>query len=150
MIAQLFPRALLSHRSALEYKPTETGEIYISSNTNREVAYPGLKLVFLRSRPPLPSDPAFAGFKVSSLPRALMENLSSRGPKSLPPEDIEKKLASILGTKGEAELNRIRDEARTVAEALGWKREIRKQRGSFDGAHLELTSPNYSAEDVPH
>lgn len=35
IISQLYPNALLSHRSALEFKPSEQNEIILTSTTNR-------------------------------------------------------------------------------------------------------------------
>src|SRR5689334_18683776 len=55
IVSNLFPNSLLSHRSALEYRPTPDGEIFLTSSTNREVRYPGLILKFNRGSGPLKS-----------------------------------------------------------------------------------------------
>jgi Fic/DOC family len=122
IVAGLFPRALLSHRSALEFTPTTEGEIFLTSNTNRVVAYPGLRLRFLRGPGPQPDDPPFLTFHTSSLARALLENLSARAadPRCLPLAELEARLDRVLTVEGEAGLNQLRDRARELARDVGW------------------------------
>jgi hypothetical protein len=53
IVSNLFPKALVSHRSALELKTTSTGIIFLIGNTNREVKYANLTLkIFERTRCP--------------------------------------------------------------------------------------------------
>ncbi len=128
IVSRLFPDALISHRTALEYQPSRKGEVFLTGQTNRTVMYPGLQLRFLRGPRPLADDPRFIGVRASSLPRALLENLSvARGPnKSVDRADLEHRLEQILRDGGTAALNAIRDRARAVADTLGWDREAAK------------------------
>lgn len=129
IISHLFPKAVLSHRSALEYRPTPEGIIYLTGATNRRLHYPGLTVEFSRGPSQLPDDPPFLQFHVSSLPRALLENLSATQRtvnRCLATPELEKKLEDILQVKGEADLNRLRDRARILAKELGWKAEFKK------------------------
>ncbi len=151
VVSRLFPGVLLSHRSALDYRPDEKGKIYLTSSTQREVHYPGLTLQFLRGPAPLPTDPAFLNFFASSLPRALLENLSiARGntkTKILPIEEIEAKLEQILHEKGEDALNLIRDQTRTIAKKLKWETEFKKL-DQMVGALLGTRSPKKVKGDL--
>ncbi len=130
IISNLFPKALLSHRSALEYKPSPKGEIVLTSNTNREIVYPGLTVRFIRGPLPLKDDLQFLNLKASSLPRALLENLSRvqtrNTTKILPLEEIEKRLEQILNLKGEKALNELRDRASEISKKFRWKSEFKK------------------------
>jgi hypothetical protein len=127
IVARLFPAALVSHRTALEFVPSPAGEVFITGTSNREVRYPGLVLRFVRGPGPLPDDPKFLTIRSSSLPRALLENLSARKAsraRVLPLEDVETRLEQLLHTSGEVELNRVRDRAREIADELGWRAEL--------------------------
>ena len=128
IVATLFPRALISHRTALEFKPSPDGEIFITATTNRRVAYPGLTLCFARGPGPLADDPKFLTMRSSSQPRALLENLSTtrRGsrPRTAPIEEVEKRLEQILRVEGEAGLGQVAERARQIARELGWGVEL--------------------------
>lgn len=124
VVANLFPEALLSHRTALEFQPGPQGEVVITGTTNRKLRYPGLVLDFVRGPAPLADDPPFLSLRSSSLARAFLENLSTRGrdpARTLAREALEARLERILHSGGEAELQRIRDRAREIADELGWK-----------------------------
>lgn len=132
IVARLFPSALVSHRTALEFIPSPRGEVFITGTSNREVRYPGLVLKFIRGPGPLPDDPRFLTIRSSSVPRALLENLAARKSSQsrvLPVEQLEARLEQILHTNGEAELNGVRDRARQIAEELGWHAELERLDG---------------------
>lgn len=130
IVAQLFPDALISHRTALEFKPSPEGEIFITGRTNRSVTYPGLTLRFIRGPGALPDDPRFLTIRSSSQARAFLENLSTRSPERvLPIEQLEARLALLLDLGGEAELNKLRDRARELAGELGWRQELARLEG---------------------
>jgi hypothetical protein len=129
IVSELFPSALLSHRSALEYKPSPTHELILTGTTNRKLELPGLTLTFVRGPQALEDDSQFRSFRVSSTPRALLESLStskSTAHRSLTPNDLEKRLEEILKIRGVSELNTMRDRARQIARQLGWQREFQK------------------------
>jgi hypothetical protein len=101
----------------------------ITGTTNRKLSYPGLVLDFVRGPAPLPDDPPFLSLRSSSLARAFLENLSTRGRdpmRVLSREAIEARLERILHAGGEGELQRIRDRAHDIANELGWKRQFRE------------------------
>lgn len=130
IVSHLFPTAILSHRSAIEFTPDSNGYIHLTGNTNRIVRYPGLALKFHKGPKALPSDHDFLEFKSASFERALLENLSVTKKEAtnagLPIETLEKKLEDLLHTKGEIELNKVRDRAKTLAKSHHWAREYEK------------------------
>jgi hypothetical protein len=129
IVARLFPKALISHRTALEFSPNPQGEVFITASANRKVTYPGLTLKFVRGPRPLPDDPTFLTIRSTSLPRALLENLSARKsaqPRVLPIEKLEARLEQILFASGESEINKIRDRAREIARELDWLPEFKR------------------------
>ncbi len=130
IVSNLFPNALLTHRTALEYKPSPKGVVYLTGSARRRLRYPGLTLKFMSGPKPLKDDPPFINARVSSMPRALLENLSiTRGgneERTLPREDLERRLEEILRAKGVKELNDLRDRARVIARQFGWKREFKR------------------------
>lgn len=126
IVANRFPGALVSHRTALEFRPSAEGNVIITASTNRVLKYPGLTLQFVRGPLPLPDDGVVMGFRVSSNARALLENVSTDKrtvDRRVPRETIEAQLEQVLHLGGEAELNALRDRARQIAEQFGWKQE---------------------------
>jgi hypothetical protein len=132
IVARLFPGALLSHRTALEFKPSPDGEIFITARTNRTVSYPGLVLRFIRGPAPLPDDSPFLTLRSSSQARAFLENLSVRrssASRVLPIDQVEDRLEQLLHLGGEAELNHLRERARQIALEFGWNKELQRLDG---------------------
>ena len=129
VVARLFPNAFITHRTALEYRPSSANEIFITANFHRDVSYPGLVLKFIEGPGPLRDDPPFLSIRSSSLPRALLENLSvgrTSESRVLPIEQLEARLEQILHLNGESEINRLRDRAREISRELDWKPEMER------------------------
>ncbi|MGJ1363237.1 Fic family protein [Sphingobacterium spiritivorum] len=132
IIGHLYPGIMLSHRSALEYKPTATGDLFLTYNYERRVNLPGIKLTIMAGHPPVEGDNLFTdGLYVSGQERALLENLQESRKvggksKTLPLPEIEEKLDRIVRVKGEDGLNELRDRARQVAGRLGMDKEFGK------------------------
>lgn len=132
IIGRLFPGAVLSHRSAFEFQPTKTGQLYLTYSYTRNLKLPGIILCFLEGRKPLEGDNPISGeLFVSQKPRAFLENLQTTkkvgdSTKCLPLAEIEEKLEQIIRVNGEEELNRVRDKARIVAAELNMKNEFEK------------------------
>lgn len=132
ILAHLYPGALLSHRSALEFKPTSTGEIFITYKYTKNISLPGLLVRALKGIAPIDGDSSF--FKelhVSQEPRAFLENFQTstaknKTSKTLPRETIENKLDTIIRTRSEEGLNLLRDKARSIAPKLNMEREFRQ------------------------
>jgi hypothetical protein len=130
ILSNLFPKALITHVTALTYQPNKDGEIFITSTANRELKFPGLTIKVMRGHPVDSDDVNFMNLKASSFERALLENLSSsRGGltgRTTNREDLEKRLEAVLLRKGEMELNKIRDCAREVSKRLNMDIEFRR------------------------
>jgi hypothetical protein len=129
LISDLFPDALLSHRSALERMPTADGHVYLTRSFKGLAELPGLTLHFLKGPAPLEDDtPFFGNLKVSSLPRAYLENLqrtktTGGASKTLSRAQLEEKIEAFLRVNGEADLNSIKDRAREIATQLDMPKE---------------------------
>ncbi len=129
IVARLFPDAFITHRTALEFRPSPAGEVFISGSSNREVTYPGLVLKFIRGPGPLDDDPVFLTIRASSLPRALLENLRTgrtARSRAVPIDQLETRLEQILHLGGETEINGLRERARAIALDLGWNTEFKR------------------------
>ena len=132
VLSLLYPGAMISHRSALEFEPTGTGHIFLTYSYTKKVALPGVTLRFLEGPGPLEGDRFFSGqLRVSQEARAFLENLQTTrgaGPeaKTLPFPLIEEKLEKIIRTNGEEAANRLRDQARELAELLGMRKEFNR------------------------
>lgn len=132
IIGHLYPGVLLSHRSALEFKPTDTGDIFLTYSYDRKVKLPGLTLNLMQGQGPLPGDLLFSdGLYVSGQDRALLENLQESRKvggesKTWTIPQIEEKLDQIVRVKGEQGLNELRDRASEISTRLGMDREFDK------------------------
>lgn len=124
IVGKLWPGARLSYRTAFEYAPHE-GHVFLGYKYTRKIALPGLTLHFIETPESLPSDyPFMEGLGVSSQVRAILENLEpdrTQGgvEKCLTDEAVEERLEAEFAAGGEAALNKLRDEARTIAAATG-------------------------------
>ncbi|MFZ1678274.1 MAG: Fic family protein [Saprospiraceae bacterium] len=132
ILGVLYPGAVLSHRSALEFKPTTTGHIYITHSYTKKVKLPGLMLNFLEGPAPMEGDNPLSGeLYASQLERALLENLQvsrKQGPESklVPRSMIEDRLEMELRVNGEQGLNKLRDKSNVIAQQLDLQREYQK------------------------
>lgn len=124
ILSKLFPGALLSHRTALEGGPSETGDLFLTYGYSRKVALPGIRVHLLKGAGPAEGDmPFIEGLSMSSQPRAFLENLQiarsrSASAKVLPRPALEDRLDRLCQVQGEEALNRLRDKARALAPAL--------------------------------
>ncbi len=131
VVSTLYPGALVSHRTALEYVPSPEGVIFLTAATRRTVIYPGLTLEFVVGPPPLDDDrPFLVTLRASSRSRAFLENLSidprRKHTRSISSEAIEERLEKILHVEGEFALNQLRDRSREIAVAFGWHAPLKR------------------------
>lgn len=132
ILGKLYPGALLSHRSALEFKPTSAGHIFLTYTYTKKIQLPGIILRFMEGPAPIEGDNRLSGeLFASQTERALLENLQvSRqlGPesKTLTLAEIEEKLEGIIRLKNEEGLNELRDKARILAGSLNMNDEFEK------------------------
>ena len=131
ILGQLYPHAVISHRSAFELKPTTEGHIYLTYKYTKKVKLPGIIVHLLEG--PAGSDkdmPFIENLYISSRERRLLENLQPSRmmggvTKCLPRTQIEEYLERILQAGGETALNELRDKSRLVADELEMQDEYR-------------------------
>jgi hypothetical protein len=134
--AILAPQAIISHRSALEGRRfTPSGSVYLTGPYRRDLQLPGMTLRIAKGAEAQPNDiripTKFGDAHVSSQARALLENLaaSSGDPeerRSMGQEAIESWLDRFIQRDIDNQVNRLRDEARQVAEAIGMPKEFKR------------------------
>jgi Fic family protein len=152
IVDALYPGTVASHRSAIEIGAAKQPHLWLSGDfaKERSTVLPGLVIHVLPGKGPVKGDIAFRRFHIAGQPRYLLENLApSRGPeerrKTLPRAELERRLTEALIARGEAHLNRLRDEARAIAPELGLEREA-AELDSIIGALLG-TRPETSVSD---
>jgi len=132
ILAGQYPDAILSHRSALEFRPTLAGHVYLTYTYNNNLQLPGLTIHFMKGPGPTAGDKIFfEPLHVSQDVRAFLENLQSsrkkgEESKTLTQAELEEKLEAILRTRGEKGLNDLRDRAKTLAASLEMEKEYKK------------------------
>lgn len=132
ILGKLYPGAMLSHRSALEFQPTSAGYVFLTYTYSKKINLPGITLRFMEGPGPIAGDNRFSGgLFAAQLERALLENLQvsrQTGPQSRTATRaaVEERLESIVRVRGEAALNKLRDEARAIADQLGMQPEFEK------------------------
>ena len=131
IVAGYFPGALIADRTALEGAPAKDGSVFlVSPDAQSDVALPGFTLRPRRGAPAQPSDnPFMKALWISSPARALLDNFAttrSRGmvARTFSRAEIEAHLERLLRHSGEDMLNRLRDEARSLAPAIGREKEF--------------------------
>ncbi len=130
ILGHLFQGAVISHRSAIEGGVSKDGIIVLTYRYTRNIKLPGVLVKLVQGPGPLKSDTVFLdSLFISSRARALLENLQpSRSrvlaSKTLALSDLELWLDKLARVYGQAELNRIRDDAKTIASELGWQSEL--------------------------
>ena len=152
ILSYRFPEALLSHRSALEFKPTSKGHIFLTYSYTLKVSLPGLTIHLLKGHKPIEGDnPFFENLFASQEARAFLENLQEtrkegEESKSLSISEIEEKLEAIIRARGENGLNVLRDKAREISAVLEMQKEFKKLNQLISdllatGKSKNLTSP---------
>jgi hypothetical protein len=126
LITGYYPDALITDRTALENKPAEDGSVFLISEKGTETQLPGLTLRPRQGAGVIDSDkPFIGGARLASTARAYLENMRSsrarggRVSRTLSREELEQRLDALLRTQGEGALNKLRDDARAIAPALG-------------------------------
>ncbi|MDR2585312.1 MAG: Fic family protein [Prevotellaceae bacterium] len=142
-----FPHAVISHRSALELRPTESGHFFITDHYSKRITnFKGIILNVMEGKPPLESDINIGGLHVSSEWRWMLENMQisrKKGSesKNFPIEFIEERLEKIIIREGEEGINRFRDKAKEIAFQLNLNQEFDKLNGIISA--LLKTRPAY-------
>lgn len=132
ILGRLFPGAVLSHRSALEFQPTSTNQIFLTYKYTKKTKLSDLTIRFLKGKGAIDGDNILSGkMHASQRARAFLENLQTTrksGPdsKTLSLSELEERLEQIVRINGEEELNKLRDKARVISEELEMEKEFGK------------------------
>lgn len=124
ILGQLYPHAVISHRSAFELKPTETGDIFLTYTYTKNVSLPGITVHLMEGPMGTEHDmPFIEKLYVSSNERRMLENLQKgrarKGmSKCLSRTMIEENIERMLQVNGESGINAFQDKARLVASEL--------------------------------
>jgi hypothetical protein len=131
LIPDYYPDALIADRTALENQPAADGSVFLISAKKRNIELPGLIFRPRKGPGPLDSDkPFIGGARLSSVPRAYLENLrasrarEARVARTLTRAEIENRLDALIRSQGEAAANRLRDEARAIAPELDLEKQF--------------------------
>ena len=132
ILGTIYPGTMLSHRSAFEFQPTKTGQIFLTTSYTKKVKLPGITIQFLSGPSPIEGDNKFSvELSASQKARAFLENLQATKKlgsesKCLSLPEIEERLEQIIRVNGEEEINKLRDQARGISEQLGMQQEFKK------------------------
>ena len=154
IIRHFYPGAVISHRTAIEAKPTPGGFYHVTSGRRDKIhELPGVTLRVWKGAPSQPGDTQLgADLFMGSRPRALLENLTdSRAReggerKTLDRETLEAWLDRLCRIHGPDELRRLLAAAEELAPALGLEIAAQRARAIItalvDGANADtLVSP---------
>ena len=76
VLGQLYPHAVISHRSAYELKPTENGDIFLTYTYTKNVSLPGVTVHLMQGPLGTAHDmPFIENLYISSAERRALENL---------------------------------------------------------------------------
>jgi Fic family protein len=132
ILGKLFAGAVLSHRSALEFSPTSSGQIFLTYSYTKKTKLPGITLRLMKGPGPVDGDNPISGnLYASQLERAILENLQvsrqiGHESKIVSKPKLEDRLEQVIRVKGETGLNELRDKAREIAQKLNMKAEFEK------------------------
>jgi hypothetical protein len=133
ILGHLLPGGVISHRSAFDGKPHAGALSITRGRTRRAIKLPGLTVHVHPGQGPRRDAPAndapYGALFLASDPRRYLENLTrGRGwsDRVLPQEAIEASLDRLLMVGGERRLNQLRDQAREVAQVLGYEAQFKR------------------------
>lgn len=125
IVKHLFPNAVLSYRTALEFKPSPQGYIFLSSVKEKvtkigHISFKEIRVKFVESQT---DTNGMMGAKTACKERAFLElfrssRITPGDDRYLDKEIIDKKLEDIFTFSGEETLNIFRDNAREISEEL--------------------------------
>lgn len=124
IVGLLLPDAVVSHRTALDGRPTVGGSLFVTGGYERVIELPGLRIRQLSGPGPVEADNRFVQtLWLASPARAYLECLRIRrvrGSESpaLSRDEIERRLERLVRHGGETEANALRDRARAIAPTL--------------------------------
>lgn len=132
IVGLLCPGALIVDRTALEARPADDGSIFVVSGRTSDLAIPGFRIRTRKGVCTAQDLPFMGGtLRMSSAGRIVLDNMVPSRARSGPSRTagmtaIEEYLERQVRLHGDSALNRIRDEAKSVAVLIGREAEMDK------------------------
>lgn len=132
IFGRLYPKAVISHRSAFEFAPTQGGHIFLTYTYTKNISLPGVMVHLMEGKDGLDEDvPFIEGLYASQRERAFLENMQTSrkagdASKTLPRNEIEDKLEQFIRVNGDEAVNTLRDRARELSKKLDMESEFAK------------------------
>ena len=133
IVAILYPKAIVSERSAIEMKPSKDGSIFIISDKKRYTSVGNIVIRPKKGARRRPEDaPFMENLFMASPARIILENaMPSRSGKhsvrrGLSQTELEEYLDRFIGDKGEAAVNKLRDQMKKIAPKLKLESEFKR------------------------
>lgn len=134
IVAHIVPAGILGFRTAIDLKPVlyrDTSIVFVVASYTKTVRYTGLTIKILKGNNQCYFEQVLPNLARSNVARSLLENLTSirraayRGVKTIGEQGVEDYLVNIMRVQ-EEHLNQIRDQAKKIAEVLGYQSEYKK------------------------
>lgn len=127
LLSSIMPEALIADRTAIEFKPSPDGSIFVVSDRKRPLELPGVTVRPRKGPPPLADlDLPFIGSLFQSCDaRAYLDNMApsrsraERARRTLTRAELEVRLDDKIRSHGVESLGKLRDTARRIAPRLG-------------------------------
>ena len=146
ILSRYYPKAVVSHRSALDGGIFRDDTVYLTYGYTKRVTLPGITIHLLQGQGPVEGDSPFTeGLFHASRARAVLENLQqararSTSTKCWPREEIERYLEEIVRVQGDTELVRLSDHAWRIAPMLNLGAEFEALDGLISGILVKRAS----------
>lgn len=140
IVCHAFPNAVVTYRTAIEFRPSPNGYIFLASSKNKESNIGGITFKEIRSEniKSVTDTTGMMGAKVACPERAFLElyRLSRKAPSDDRYLDIgilEKRLEEILKDSGEDRLNAFRDKVKSISEELSLAESFKRLNSTIKG-----------------
>ncbi|MDR2825710.1 MAG: Fic family protein [Deltaproteobacteria bacterium] len=131
IVGLLYPQAIISERTAVEMKITGDGSIFVVSDKKRPTTVGNITIRPRKGAPPQPTDtPFMENLYMASPARIVLENTKiSRSyngavARGLSRRELEEYLDRFIAQKGEAAVNKLRDNMRTLSRNINMQTEF--------------------------
>ena len=124
IVANAFTTSVISYRSAIEFKPSPMGYIYLVSKQSKTVEIGGIKFKLIRGTPESASNrDALMGAATASLERAFLDSLISskvkvKDDRYISIGELEDRLEKMMTQFGEDTLKSFRNNAKKISFEL--------------------------------
>ncbi|MGJ0622234.1 MAG: Fic family protein [Methylocystis sp.] len=141
IVGLLAPGTVVGFRTAFEVKPADDGSIFVTGGYPRTLKLAGLTIRQQKGPGALPGDSPFLGnLYLASQPRAFLENLMPSRERegvarTVARTALEERLAKLAASGKPDVLNKLRDQARTIAPKLNAEDALSELNNLISGLH---------------